>query len=143
DVLFIERLRRLQDWQRDRLMATHRRLLDEPRVEPGLRFVLDDVYGGRTLLPVAREIRRALPDGMKLLPERVMETSARALEAAILTQELDEAVTTLLDERLDTPLDERAYIEAYRTLGHHGERHRQLQLVRELGHHLDHYVRSR
>lgn len=140
---FLSRLRRFQDWQRQRLMATHHALLDDPLTAPGVTFLLDDVYGGRDLLPVAREIRRALPKAMKLLPERVMATSASALEAAILTQELDEAAVTLLDERLDRPLDEQAYIDAYRTLGHQPQRRRQLQLVMDLGRHLDRHVRSR
>lgn len=140
---FINRLRRFQDWQRGRLMATHARLLEDPRSGPGIRFLLDDVYGGRDLLPVAREIRRALPKAAKLLPERVMATSASALEAAILTQELDEAATAVLGERLEQPLDDAAYIDAYRALDREDDRRRQLRLVAELGHHLDRYVRSR
>ncbi len=143
DALFLSRLRCFQDWQRQRLMTTHHALLDDPQTAPGVAFLLDDVYGGRDLLPVAREIVRALPKAMKLLPERVMATSASALEAAILTQELDEAAVTLLGERLDRPLDEHAYIDAYRALGHQQQRHRQLQLMMELGQHLDRHVRSR
>lgn len=143
ETLFLSRLQRFQDWQRQRLTATHHALLDDPLTAPGVMFLLDDVYGGRDLLPVAREIRRALPKAMKLLPERIMATSASALEAAIITQELDEAAVTLLGERLDTPLDEHAYIGAYRALGHRQQRHRQLQLVMDLGQHLDRHVRSR
>src|SRR5699024_1512838 len=143
EALFLTRLRCFQDWQRQRLMTTHHALLDDPLTAPGVAFLLDDVYGGRDLLPVAREVVRALPKAMKLLPERVMATSASALEAAILTQELDEAAVTLLGERLDRPLDEHAYIDAYRALGHQQQRHRQLQLMMELGQHLDRHVRSR
>ena len=98
DAVFIARLRRLQDWQGKRLRHTHAHLLDDPATAEGVRFLLEEVYGGRELLPVAREIRRALPKAMKLLPDKVMATSASALEAAILTQELDEAVTDILGE---------------------------------------------
>lgn len=143
DPLFRARLSRLQDWQRQRLASTHRSLLDDPKTAPGMQFLLDDVYGGQDLLPVAREIRRALPKAMRVLPERIMATSASALEAAILTQELDEAATGLLDEDHDQPLDEAAYIHIYRQLGREDDRQRQLHLVAELGHHLDRYVRSR
>ncbi|ASK32978.1 hypothetical protein CEK62_20765 (plasmid) [Alcanivorax sp. N3-2A] len=143
DSLFLDRLHRLQSFQRQRLMATHQALLADPRLRPGVEFLLDDVYGGRHLLPVAREIRRALPKAMKLLPDRVMSTSALALEAAIITQELDEALTACLGERLDTALDEAAYAQAYQTLGREPERRQQLALIAGLGEPLDRYIRSR
>ncbi len=104
---------------------------------------LPEVYGGRELLPVAREIRRALPKAMKLLPDKVMATSASALEAAILTQELDEQVTDTLGNALDEPLTEMIYLKGFRQENHREARQRQLQLVAELGHHLDRYIRSR
>lgn len=143
DSLFLGRLRRLQDWQSERLSHTHRHLLDDPATANGIRFLLDEVYGGRELLPVAREIRRALPKAMKLLPDKVMATSASALEAAILTQELDEQVTDTLGNALDEPLTEMNYLKGFRQENHREARQRQLQLVAELGHHLDRYIRSR
>ena len=143
DALFLARLRRLQEWQGERLKHTHAHLLDDPVTAEGIQFLLDDVYGGRQLLPVAREIRRALPKAMKLLPEKVMATSAVALEAAILTQELDEAVTQTLGEALDQPLTEVTYLKGFRQDHHHNDRLRQVQLVAELGHRLDRYIRSR
>ena len=145
DPVFLQRLRALQDWQSERLLETHRYLIDHPRAEPGVRFLLDDVYGGRDLRPVAEEIRRALPRARRLLPDSVMATSAVALEAAILTQHLDEDLVERLGERLDEALTETDYAEAYRhqaqTLVH--ERHRQLALIGELGHGVDRYIRSR
>ena len=143
DALFLARLRRHQEWQGERLKHTHAHLLDDPVTAEGIQFLLDDVYGGRELLPVAREIRRALPKAMKLLPEKVMATSAAALEAAILTQELDEAVTQTLGEALDQPLTEMTYLKGFRQDHHHNDRLRQVQLVAELGHRLDRYIRSR
>ena len=143
DAVFVARLRRLQDWQGERLRHTHAHLLDDPVTAEGIRFLLDEVYGGRELLPVAREIRRALPKAMKLLPDKVMATSAAALEAAILTQELDEAVTDILGDQLDQPIDEATYLAGFRQPSHHDDRQRQLQLVAELGHRLDRYIRSR
>ena len=114
DAIFVARLRRLQDWQGERLRHTHAHLLDDPVTAEGIRFLLDEVYGGRELLPVAREIRRALPKAMKLLPDKVMATSAAALEAAILTQELDEAVTDILGDQLDQPIDEANNLTGFR-----------------------------
>lgn len=143
DTVFIRRLRHLQAWQTGRLEQTHAHLLADPILEPGMRFLLDDVYGGRDLLPVAKEIRRALPRAIKLLPEKVMATSASALEAAIITQELDEALTHQLGGVLDGTLSETDYLAAFQRDDHHPSRLRQLQLVAELGHRLDRYIRSR
>lgn len=143
DTVFITRLRRLQAWQGERLKHTHRHWLADPVTADGIQFLLDDVYGGKDLLPVAREIRRALPRAMKLLPDKVMTTSASALEAAILTQELDEAVTDVLGAKLDRPIDEAIYLSGFRQPSHQEDRQRQLQLVAELGHRLDRYIRSR
>lgn len=143
DTVFLARLRRLQEWQGERLKHTHSHLLNDPVTAEGIRFLLEEVYGGRELLPVAREIRRALPKAMKLLPDKVMVTSAAALEAAILTQELDEAVAELLGKELDQPITEMIYLKGFRQDHHRADRQRQLQLVAELGHRLDRYIRSR
>ena len=143
DTMFVERLARLRAFQRGRLLHTHRDLFADEQLREGLEFLLDDIYGGRELAPVAREIRRALPKAMRLLPERVMATSASALEAAILTQELDEALVDILGERLDEPLEIAEYTDAYRVAGGEPARRRQLILVAALGHHIDRYVRSR
>ena len=126
DALFLARLGRVQAFQRQRLMDTHQALLEDPALRPGVTFLLDDVYGGRDLPPVAREIRRALPKAMRLLPDRVMVTSASALEAAILTQELDEALVHELDNRLDATPPLADYTAAYRAAGDEPARRRQL-----------------
>lgn len=145
DELFIRRLRVLQDWQAERLQQTHDYLLSHPKAEAGVRFLLEDVYGGRDLRPVALEIRRALPKAMKLLPDKVMATSASALEAAIVTQSLDEGLVDILGSDLDATLSTERYAGAYRAQSETrlDDRHRQLELVGELGHRVDRYVRSR
>ncbi|MBZ2189286.1 hypothetical protein K8B33_09270 [Alcanivorax sp. JB21] len=146
DTRFQSRLTTLQAWQIARLRRSHHDLLAQPTTEPGAEFLFSEVYGGRDLRPVAREVRRALPKALKLLPDRVMATSASALEAAIITQELDEQLTDLLGSELDRPpvmLTADLYAAAYRDQQQEAARERQLQLVSELGHHIDRYVRSR
>lgn len=143
DTAFNARLAELQRFQTRRLRQTHAHLLRDELHRPALEFLLADIYNGLDLKPVAEDIQRALPFALKLLPNKVMATSANALEAAILTQELDEAMTRLLAERLDQPLDEAAYSQAYVTMARETERKKQLQLIGELGHQLQRYVRSR
>lgn len=143
DVQFNLRLTMLQGFQRDRLLDTHQHLLESPATAPAAQFLIDDVYGGRDLKPVAIDIRRALAKAMSLLPQKVMNTSATVLEAAILTQELDEAMTEVLGDHLDQPLRDDLWCSAYRALGREDLRALQLSLIEEIGPHVDRYVRSR
>jgi len=143
NVQFNMRLVMLQQYQRQRLIDTHADLLEDRLTAPAVRFLIEDVYGGRDLKPVAIDIRRAINKAMSLLPNKVMETSATVLEAAILTQELDEALTDVLAERLDVPLDDDVWCAGYRELGRPELRALQLALVEDIGPHLDRYVRSR
>lgn len=140
---FNMRLENLQSYQRERLLSTHANLIQDAKTEPAARFLIEEVYGGRDLKPVAIDIRRAVNKAQRLLPGRVMDTSATVLEAAILTQELDEALTDTLAERLDLPLDDDAWCAGYRQQGQLDLRAQQLQIIREIGPHLDRYVRSR
>ncbi len=143
DQRFRARLQRLQGYQGERLTRSHAGLLAVPANQAAIGFLLDEVYGGNDLLPVARDIRRAVNKAASLLPDRVMATSASVLEAAILTQELDEALTDTLNDRLDGTLDDALYIEGFRALGRADDRQRQLDLISEVGHHVDRYVRGR
>lgn len=143
DQRFRARLQRLQDYQGQRLTRSHAGLLAVPANQAAIGFLLDEVYGGKDLLPVARDIRRAVNKAASLLPDRVMATSASVLEAAILTQELDEALTETLHDSLDGALEDSLYIEGFRALGRADDRQRQLDLIGEVGHHVDRYVRGR
>lgn len=143
DLPFNMRLENLQAYQRERLLKTHANLIGDPRTEPAARFLIEEVYGGRDLKPVAIDIRRAVNKAQRLLPRRVMDTSAIVLEAAILTQELDEALTDTLAEHLDLPLDDDVWCWGYRLQGQLELRAQQLEIVRRIGPHLDRYVRSR
>ena len=143
DVRFRQRLQRLQTWQSERLYQSHRDILEQPETAPAVEFLFTDVYGGRDLKPVAENIRRALPKALKLLPDRVMLTSATVLETAVLTQELDEHLAAILQAQLDQPLTAEVYAAAYRSQGREAERARQLTLVAEIGAQIDRYVRSR
>lgn len=143
DERFVVRLSHLQAYQRQRLYDTHADLVAAPRVAPAVQFLVEDVYGGRDLKPVATDIRRAVSKAEKLLPERVLATSAAVLDAAVLTQELDEAMVGVMHDRLDAPLDHDSYRQGYRELGLRELREQQLDIVEELGGHIDRYVRSR
>lgn len=143
DGQFRRRLLNLQALQTQRLTDTHSHLLASQQSAPAVQFLLDEVYSGKDLRPVANDIRRATRKAMNLLPESVMATSAAVMEATLITQELDEAMTQLMADQLDQPTDLAIYSQAYRELGRHEDRQRQLDLIAELGHGIDRYVKSR
>lgn len=141
---FRARLHALQAFQARRLQHTHAALVADPQYRDATGLFLDDIYGGIDLMPMAREIERALPLAMRLLPDSVLRTSATALEIMVLLQSVDEALCELYFQKhghAELQLD--TYITAVRELGRFDERRRVLLLVRELGHGLDKYVRSR
>lgn len=141
---FTRRLHELQAFQIRRLQHTHAALMADPKTHDATQFFLSDVYGGIDLSQLAREIERALPVAVRLLPDSVLGTSAIACEVQVLTQELDERLTDLLFfKRGVTSLDPATYAAAFRDLDSHEDRLRQLELVRQLGYGLDRYVRSR
>lgn len=144
DAAFRARLHALQAFQAKRLQHTHAALVADPVYHDATALFLEDIYGGIDLLPMAREIERALPLALRILPDSVLLTSATALEIMVLIQSVDEGLATLYFERhghAEPSLD--AYIAAVRELGRFDERRAVLTLVRQLGHGLDKYVRSR
>lgn len=144
DPEFQEKFITMQKWLAGRLSRTHADLLEDDRYRAVTQFFLSDLYGGLDLTELAREVERALPIATRLLPDSVMRTSAVALELNALTGELDEALTTMLFETMGAAeITEAAMIEAYRACDYQEQRHRQLDLLGELGGGLDRYVRSR
>lgn len=144
DPAFREHLLALQAFQARRLQHTHAALVADPEFHDATQLFLTDVYGGIDLMPMAREIERALPLAVRILPESVLATSAIATEVMVLTQELDEQLCArLLDAHGGREPSVDAYLDAFRGLGRREDRDRQMSLARDLGYGLDKYVRSR
>lgn len=143
DAGFRDQLHTLQAWQVRRLQHTHAALIADPTFRDATELFLTDIYGGIDLMPMAREIERALPLAVRLLPDSVLHTSAISTEVMVLTQELDEALATLMfDERGIKEITPENYAAAFMALGRMDDRHRQMQLARDVGFGLDKYVRS-
>lgn len=134
----------LQKWQAQRLQKTHVRLLDDKVTRGATEFFLNDVYGGIDLTDLARDIERVLFKALRVLPEKVMETSALAMELNALTAELDERMTDILFyEYKVNEISDETYCEAFRQVCDKSMREQQAQMVKHLGQGLDKYVRSR
>jgi len=143
EVEFKRHFEQLQKWQAQRLQNTHQRLLEGKTTRHATEFFLTDVYGGIDLTDLARDIERVLFKALRVLPEKVMETSANAMELNALTAELDERMTDRLfyDYKIET-ISEQAYCEAFREVCDKSVREQQAQMVKQLGRGLDKYVRS-
>lgn len=130
----------VQEWQIARLLATHQALMQQAATQRAAEFLFYQVYGGAQLVAVAKNIQRAANKAMALLPQTVMHTAAVALEAAVLTQQLDEALTRTLAH---TPITPESYAQAYTTSSTPLQRQRQLTLIKEAATLIDRYVRRR
>lgn len=144
DEAFRAHLHALQAFQVRRLHHTHAALICDPVFHDATNLFLNDIYGGIDLMPMAREIERALPRAIRLLPDSVLNTSAMAAEVMTLIQELDEQLAALLFETRGVPsITVDNYLAAFRDMGRMDDRLRQMTLAAELGHGLDKYVRSK
>lgn len=149
DDSFRHRLYAVQRWQAERMKRSHHQLLQDERYRQATLFFLEDVYGGIDLTHIANEAERVINKALRMLPEKVMETSVVALELNALSAELDERLTQHLYYESDTPpeqveaIDMTTYIKAFRHSADRAERARQAELARQLAVGLDKYVRSR
>lgn len=133
----------VQQLQTARMRDTHADSLASATHAPITEFFLSEIYTGLDLNELAREIERALPVAVRMLPDSVMRTAAFAVECNALTGELDEAVAAdLLAQGITAP-DSAQLIASYRRLQQREARNQQIDLLRELGLGLDRYVRSR
>lgn len=127
-------LEHLQNWQRLRLHATYADLMQQPRFQPACGFFLDELYGGKDFSQRHDDLARVEPIMSRLMPDRLLDTVADALEVQALSLELDMYVA---DELKQQSITQAHYAAAYRAAGHEQERLYQLELIDHVGHALD------
>lgn len=125
----------LRRWQAARLRRSFARFLVDPARRPAAEFFLGDVYGDHDFSRRDADIARVMPMMQKLLPTRLLETVADAIELGALTHALDlrmaESLQLLAPHR--SRLDEALYARAYRQVGLPRLRTRQIALIGRLG----------
>ena len=134
-------LAHLRSWQSRRLRMTYADLEASPRYAPAMQFFETDLYGGGDFARRDADLIRVVPAMKRLLPAGVIAAVATAVALNALSQELDRA---LIDE-LWSPGDRfgvAEYCAAYRRMGQHDRRQRQIRLIGEVGVALDRYVRK-
>lgn len=125
----------LRRWQAARLRRSFARFLVDPARRPAAEFFLGDVYGDHDFSRRDADIARVMPMMQRLLPARLLEAVADAIELGALTHALDlrmaESLQLLAPRR--SRLDEALYARAYRQVGLRRLRARQIALIGRLG----------
>ena len=124
----------LREWQAARLARTYADLLASDRFGLAARFFLSDLYGPKDFSSRDQEVERILPLMFSLLPLSVLQTISLAIEVDALSEVLDAAMVLELDRLCAIEnIDEVAYTAAYRHVGRHEDRERQILLIRKTG----------
>ena len=132
-------LERLGVWQATRMRRTYEDLAGQPRYADAIAFFLSDLYGSADFAQRDADLARVLPILTRMLPARVIETVAEAMELNVLSHELDRELLSRLP-RADGIFTVAEYCVAYRSSGDRAARSRQIGLIGEVGAGLDAYV---
>ena len=128
-------------WQSQRLARTYADFFREPRYRLAMQFFQEELYGPKDFSRRDRDLERILPVMVKLLPARVIQTVALAVELNALSYELDSRLIEALSESdpiaLEQGLTEDSYAEAYRRCDNYAQRRHQIELLYQVGQDLD------
>lgn len=136
---FAGALDRLAQWQAKRLRATYSDLAQQPRYVGAIEFFQADLYGSGDFAQRDADLARVVPVMVRMLPVRVIDTIAQAVELNVLSQECDRALLARLP-RVDAPFSVAEYCQAFRSMGQRPSRERQIELIVEIGSALDIFV---
>jgi hypothetical protein len=132
------RLRELRAWQAVRLARTYEDLRRDTQCAQAIEFFLKDLYGLADHARRDLDLTRAWGRLKRTLPQAALEVLGCALELQVLMAQLDQAMAAQL---APGPLDWPAYAAAYRAVGRPDARHRQIELVIQIGNDLARLVR--
>ena len=133
----------LRAWQADRLAGTYPELLNNPLYGPAAEFFLSDLSGPKDFSARDAEIERILPMLTKALPLSGLNTLALAIELDALSEDLDaRMVDALKRQGKISAIDAESYADAYRSVGRHAARLRQIQLIVDTGEALETLARK-
>jgi hypothetical protein len=134
-------LHRVASWQGRRLRMTYEDLAAQPRYADAVLFFQTDLYGSAEFARRDADLARIVPMMVRMLPERVLATVAKAVELHALSQGLDRSLLGRLP-RADGQFSVAEYCKAYRRTGKRAERERQIRLIGEIGAGIADYVRK-
>lgn len=136
------KLNHLMNWQSQRLRQTYADLFSSERYNPAASYFVDELYLSANAIERDANLERVFPTMVKLLPDSVLETVAKAVELNILSAELDQQLADILFDQLQiNQISVSDYTQAYQIASANDYRDRQLTLVQDIGHELDQLVR--
>ncbi len=123
----------LQDWQRRRLANSYQALIGQRRFAAAGDFFLAELYGGLNFRERDQQMERVLPVMVRMLRDDMLQALAGAFELQALSLSLDMDMTAVLEKSGWRELNTDRYGEIYRTCGRQADRHRQIELIGQLG----------
>jgi hypothetical protein len=138
----LSHLKRLQEWQRSRLLRSFEDFARREDSRPAVRFFLSELYGGLDFQQRDKQMARVLHLMVRFLPDNALATMSEAFELQAISLEHDMKMATHMARTGLDELDMERYGETYRACSSREERERQIQLIRKLGYDLDRLVRK-
>jgi len=132
------KLQPLKQWQQDRLARSFTSLSESPRYGPAAAFFISDLYGVDDVRWRDRDVARVLPTMVRWLPEKALLALNGALELDLMSHRFD---LDLCEQLRRGAIDAELYGEAYRATCDPAGRHRQIDLIVEVGRELERLVR--
>jgi hypothetical protein len=130
----------LRGFQSARLTATYADLARDARYADAIAFFRSDLYGPGDFSRRDADLARIVPLMTRVLPARLIEAAADAVELNALSQRLDLALIGELDPR--STLGVATYSAAYRAAGRFAVREQQIALIGVVGRAIDRYARK-
>ena len=129
-------LKGLKQFQNKRLACTHQDLLEDESTRSASLFFLEELYADRDFTLRDQQVGRVLPKLEKYLPNAMAHVVGEVIAMDYLAEQMDVSMALFIkgiggiDDNL---LDVRTYLQAYRALGHHELRRRQVHMVKAVG----------
>lgn len=141
------RLEQAQAWLKNRIEHTHQELFAQPAHQLMAAYFMNRLYGGPEFDALAAQIARLLKyahKAEKKIPDTAIQTGVKSIQLALLAMQLDEQVAAQLlqDFPADQAIDDEMMRVTLIKLDQQQARLQQLELLDELGHSLDKYLRS-
>ena len=122
-------IHQLQQWQCERLLASHDDLANQARYQKVMQFFVEELYGPKDFSQRDADLVRAIPKLAKVLPDKAMNAMNDALALNTLSFDLDMQMAQYLN---DKTLDRNTYALAYRYVGRKTDRERQIDIIYHL-----------
>lgn len=148
DARLAQRLADVQNWQKQRIRHTHADFFAKPENQLMADYFLNRLYGGPNFNELAFQIGRIINNAgivEKVIPASAIRTGNAGVELAVLAIQMDQdlAQHILQHYPVDQSLNDEVMCATYLKLDQYQPRQHQMDLLDELGHNMDKYVRSR